>query len=96
MVHEALRVVEAAARDFVDSPGLVHARVIERGQLGHPASDVIAARTNPCDCRTGLKTRFGRVSFPVPATHYQLPALLAILPSTRRSTKCAAPRRQSM
>ncbi len=43
----------------------------------------------------GLNIRFGRVSFPVPATHCQLPALLAMSPSTSRSQKCQAPWRQS-
>ena len=45
--------------------------------------------------RVGLKTRFGRVSAPVPATHCQFPTLFATSPSTRCSAKCAAPRRQS-
>ena len=48
-----------------------------------------------CAWVTGLRTRLGRVSVPVPATHCQLSWLLAMSPSTSRSRKCRAPTRQS-
>ena len=71
-----------------------------RDRSRRPAPARSGARTSPSGskrlaCRIGLKMRLGRVSTPVPATHCQLPLLLAMSPSTSRSRKCAAPRRQS-
>lgn len=63
--------------------------------MGYVAAHEFAVGVQALDCRSGLSTGLGRVLLPVPATHCQLPTLLATSASVSRRAKWAAPERQS-
>ena len=77
----ALYVGYLLLRRMTDDPARRAARAAVVGLIA--AAPLVLRRA----CRIGLSTRFGRVSFPVPATHCQLPTLLARSPSTRSRSK---------
>ena len=95
-VHDRVRVVVRARSRPASCHGSCTAGPATPGQLRHPAAYVraLAGRTGWPGV-SGLSTRLGRVSVPVPATHCQLSWLLARSPSTSRSRKWRAPTRQS-
>ena len=67
----------------------------ERGELGDVTADVVAGGVEAHRLAHGVEDPVRPRVRPVPATHCQLPELLATSPSTSSSAKWAAPRRQS-
>ena len=94
-LHDRVGIVEPLALLGVELPRLVHGAALDLPQLRHVAAHVLALGVEAMRLPQRVEDRLGRVSLPVPATHCQLPLLLARSASASSVSKWAAPIRQS-